>query len=251
MTSHASVPSAAVAIPLALVAGTLVASLALCLAHKRSLLRQKIRNARVINQQRKYARSRRVETSSIASGSSRATSKGQDIEKAINALNKQGNEPTLQQQHPPVVYVPMTPHYPIARQDVRRERDVPYEQSVYSQPYSESNYSRHSSVRYHRTPAVDYERCAYPNQRTYSDHTRSRDGFGGGGATATVISGYISPALPTPMARQESVYGRPKLPPRAHSRHIAPGMEISNGQWDHVYEAVRAADSPSSSHRSW
>ncbi|TDL28883.1 hypothetical protein BD410DRAFT_250777 [Rickenella mellea] len=111
---QASAPKAAVAIPLALVGMTLLASLLLCIQHRRSLAKQSERNAQILSR-----------NSSVRSKTS--TGSSVDIEKAISALS--------------ACPAASVPHHPVPRADVRRERMNAYD--TYS--LRDSRFSRSST----------------------------------------------------------------------------------------------------------
>ncbi|THH05564.1 hypothetical protein EW145_g4706 [Phellinidium pouzarii] len=236
ITSHTALPTAAVAAPLSLVAVTLLASVVLCLAHRRSLAARRVRNAHLIDMQRSTAAdSAYGKAPSVASSLSKsALVADPDIEKTIGSLYGYRSNPSLQEhvsKRDPVVYTP--PHYPVPRQDVRTERMRTYDEPCerphdreYARSYieySSSSWCSFSRYRYYpRSPPEKYTHSFPEHVRQYSTrrgrHDRNDDCSEGDASTTDSILN-ISPELPTPQV--DSYYDRPRTPPRTHSRHTA------------------------------
>ncbi|KAL5534497.1 hypothetical protein ACEPAG_960 [Sanghuangporus baumii] len=279
--SRAGVPTAAIAVPVSLVGATVLVSLGLCIVHRRSLAAQRARNAHLIDVQRNASiRTSGSRASSISNGNSSkpALLDDPDIEKAIDALC--GHDGRTSSRHSSLRRedsVPPSSHCHISRPDFRRERtyewpcDHEYDYNLrFSRPPSD-RYVRHPSPRpsYHR-PRSSFER--YPRSarghqrqsgnsitrtfRSNRDRDRNRDGDhddndDGASSTDTILSGYVSPSVHSPMlSRRASYLAQPRLPPRSHSRQTAPGMRYH--RYNPSYDPCDANTSPyARSHRSW
>ncbi len=179
--NHASISAVAVAIPLSLVAVTLVASILMCFVHRRSIASQRQKNVDLLATSGNMMHSTSVEPHAGPS----------DVEKAIDALYSYEQAPL-----PPegrAIYVPIQAKQPIARPDARRDR-------LYM-PYN----SRAS------TPGTCVDRPSYiseyqPCARTLSDEKRSfvvENTYDmDDSATEAVLSEYLS--TPSHMFRSES-----------------------------------------------
>lgn len=187
LTTNAGLPTAAIAVPLALVGATLAASLALCFAHRRALADQRARNARLIERVDSVRSGKsRGSRRSVRSGRSAVES---DIEKAIDALYDSDRERGSLR----------APRYPIPRQDVRRAPLYDYEPDRAYDDYSDDEYfgSQHEHERrsdqdgtrsQHRI-TTSYDRPRYAHHRSCDrmhtgrcsiDHAQRSSRSGGG-----------------------------------------------------------------------
>lgn len=273
--SRAGLPTAAIAVPLSLLGATLIASLGLCIVHRRSLAAQRAKNAHLIEVQRN-ASVRTVESKvpSLADSTSRsALIEDPDIEKAIDALCGYERRRTRQaslDRESSAMHEPTSTRYPIPRQDVRRERTRTYERA-YERPYElPCNFTRTDSDRlapsprsrchsssYPRSPIEDHERSFHTYHRCNSGARGNRYGWDqdedvGASTTDTILSSYYPPRIPPRrLPRHHSFYARPKLPDRSHSRCTAPAMDYSRYHHDNdgAYDPVSSPHARS--HRSW
>lgn len=241
-SSRAAVPSAAIAIPLALVGTTLLISLILCFAHRRSLAAQKRRNSVLIaSQQGPGAPPAAVQAVPSLTSLPSSSTVPDDIEKAISALNGT-DAPHSASKHGSVVYVPVSvPQQRTHRRDVRRDRVHTYERS-YTPSIASSQYScRDIQHEYGRTPAQEYA-SSFP---LYLDRNNPRDYEPDDiSTTGSVLSDYLSPSNDESCTSRRGDYPRPV--PRSHSRATAPCVEDAMYSRQDVYEVVNRvlANSP-------
>ncbi|OCB86181.1 hypothetical protein A7U60_g6770 [Sanghuangporus baumii] len=271
--SRAGVPTAAIAVPISLVGATVLVSLGLCIVHRRSLAAQRARNAHLIDVQRNASvRTSGSKAPSISSGntSKPALIDDPDIEKAIGALcgcdsRASSRQSSLRRED----FVPASSHYHIPRPDVRRERtyewpcDHDYDHNLrFGRPPSD-RYVCHPSPRpsyYH--PRSSFERYSRTTRgyqrrnrnnimqtfRSNRDHDRNRDNDhddndDGSSSTDTILSGYVSPSIHSPMLSHRDPYlAQPRLPPRSHSRQTAPEMRYH--RYNRSYDSYDADTSP-------
>ena len=157
--SRAGLPTAAIAVPLSLLTATFFISIILCFTHRRSLSKQSRRNAQIIK------RCSSVRSNYSTSKSSMKTDP--DVEKAIDALTRQGHDHADMHYHNCGLTRSLssnfschshTSQYPVPRQDVRRER-IPRLERTYEY------------VRGSRLGSSVYERTKRPGRRErgYSD----------------------------------------------------------------------------------
>lgn len=230
-SSRAAVPTAAIAIPLALVGITLLISLILCFAHRRSLAAQRRRNSALIASQQGPG-APPAAAQAVPSLTSLPSSSG-DIEKAISALNGT-DAPRSTSERGSVVYVPMSvPQQRTQRRDVRRDRVHTYERS-YTPSIASSQYScRDIRHEYGRTPAQEYA-SSFP---LYLDNHNPRDNEPDDvSTTGSVLSDYLSPSYDESCTSRRDDYPRPV--PRSHSRPTAPCVDDSMYSRKDVYEVV-------------
>ncbi|KAL5518713.1 hypothetical protein ACEPAH_396 [Sanghuangporus vaninii] len=279
--SRAGVPAAAIAVPISLVGATVLVSLGLCVLHRRSLAAQHARNAHLIDVQRNVSvRSSGSKAPSISSGntSKPALIDDPDIEKAIDALC--GCDSRASSRHSSLRRedsVPVSKHYRISRPDVLRERtyewprDHDYDYNLtFSRPPSDRyvchpsprpsyDHPRSSFGRYSRTTRGYQRRNRNSIIRTFRsnrDRDRNRDdnhddNDDGASSTDTILSGYVSPSIYSPMLSHRDRYlAQPRLPPRSHSRQTAPEMRYH--RYNRSYDSYDADTSPyARSRRSW
>ncbi|KAL5495524.1 hypothetical protein ACEPAI_987 [Sanghuangporus weigelae] len=281
--SRAGVPTAAIAVPISLVGATVLVSLGLCIVHRRSLAAQRARNAHLIDVQRNASiRTSGSKAPSISSGKSSkpALIDDPDIEKAIDALC--GYDGRTSSRHSSLRRedsVPPSSHCHIPRPDIRRERtyewpcDHDYDYNLrFSRPPSDRcvrdpsprpsyHRPRSSFERYSRSTRGYQRRNGNSIMRTFRsnrdrDRDRNRDGDhydndDGASSMDSILSGDVSPSIPSPMlSRRNSYLAQTRLPPRSHSRQTAPEMRYY--RYNRSYDSHDADTSSfARSHRSW
>lgn len=237
--NHAQISAVAVAVPLTLVAVTLLASVLLCYVHQRSMASQRQKNVDLLATSGNMVHSLSMDPHAGPS----------DVEKAIDALYSYEQAPVQPQGR--AVYVPVQVKHPIPRTDARRDRlYMPYtsrastpgtyvDRRSYSseyQPYTGGYTGRHSDEK----------------RRFVVENTHDMDDS----ATEAVLSEYLS--TPSHMFRSESsnsIASRQlRHPPQLHSRCSAPDSHYGyrDGERERdVYDAVSRAVSQSRSHNSY
>lgn len=128
LTTRAALPTAAIAVPLALVGATLVASLALWFAHRRALATQHAKNAQIVARATSVRSSRSRGSAGSGVSKRRGSIGDPDIEKAIGALYDSDRE---RERKPPLTRA----RYPIPKADVRRGQS--YESRCYDYDFEE------------------------------------------------------------------------------------------------------------------
>ncbi|KAI5123743.1 hypothetical protein M0805_000335 [Coniferiporia weirii] len=241
ITVRAPFPTAVFAVPFSLVTATLLASIALCLAHRRSLAAQRARNAHIKLPRSVSASSTGNEVSSVASAACKSSFVAEpDVEKAVGVPYESDRNPPLPhtcvQGRDSVVHAPNISRYPVPRRDVRREQAG----WAYVGQYLEySSRPLLPSYRRSRLLAKEYARSLDTCHRSVyhcgeSDRNASE--------TDIILSGNLSPQPSAPRLSYSGSYCESlRVPPRLHISHTAPELDDCNDIWGDVYDAVRHA----------
>ncbi|KLO20028.1 hypothetical protein SCHPADRAFT_27048 [Schizopora paradoxa] len=233
--NHAQISAIAVAIPLALVAVALIASVLMCYVHQRSMASQRKKNIDLLATSGNMVHSTSLDPHAGPS----------DVEKAIDALYSYEQVPPQPQGRP--IYIPVQAKHPIPRTDARRDRlYMPYN----SRASTPGTYVERQS--YHSDYAPYTGGLLGEKRRFVVENTHDMDDS----ATEAVLSEYLS--TPSHMYRSESSRSfdsrRLHHPPQLHSRCSAPDSYYEHRHSDverDVYEAVSRVVSQSRSHDSY
>lgn len=235
--NHAQISAVAVAVPLSLVAVTLVASVLMCYVHQRSVASQRQKNVDLLATSGNMVHSSSVDPQAGPS----------DVEKAIDALYAYEQAPLPSQDRP--IYVPMQAKHPIPRTDARRDRlYMPYNSRA-STPgtYVDNRSSLFVEYQPYTSAPLDEKR------RFVVENTYDRDLEDS--ATDAVLSEYLS--TPSHMFRSESggsfASRHTRHPPKLHSRcSAAPKPQYGyRDREKEVYDAVSRAVSQTRSNYSY